>query len=182
MEERRTPIRSYGASRSSVPETCCYRPDRAAVLGCLGLGDCSRSDNACFMFIQPHKAGGEGRRNIEHHNYDYLRQHDPMPPTTSTTAAPPTTTITTENLAGAKAWFTSNVGILQDLQNDLNKVTDSGNTGNKSGVIAGCTQLASDTTAAQHLPPIPDTTIQGEWSDSLTDSLTDQLHSGPSEQ
>ena len=92
-----------------------------------------------------------------------------MPPTTSTTAAPPTTTITTENLAGAKAWFTSNVGILQDLQNDLNKVTDSGNTGNKSGVIAGCTQLASDTTAAQHLPPIPDTTIQGEWSDSLTD-------------
>jgi hypothetical protein len=132
-------------------------------------------------------------------------------PATTTTAAtipPPTTTVppsttTTISQAVVKAWFTSNAGLIQALQNDLNQVTDSGNAGNVKGVLAGCTQLGIDTAMTQKLPPIPDPDIQSDWADSLsafasaasacTDGLTtsnvtemsaykDEIKSGISEQ
>jgi hypothetical protein len=99
-----------------------------------------------------------------------------VPPTTvPPTTVPPTTvpapvTTTTESQARAIInWFQSNVGTFQTLQNDLDNINAAGNGGDPSGVLSGCQQLTSDTTAAQRIPPIPDQEFQGDWAASLAD-------------
>ena len=70
---------------------------------------------------------------------------------------------------GAIKWLQSHKPALEALQTDLNKVTDSGNASNLPGVVTGCQNLKTDTTADLALAPIPDAQIQGHWSASLAD-------------
>jgi hypothetical protein len=107
---------------------------------------------------------------------------DPSPPTASTmpvpttTTAPPTTTLppppttTTEDPAQvATDWEGAHAGALQDLQSDLDDVTNFGNGGDAAGVLAACQQLAADTRTVQGFGPFPIANLQGNWAQSLAD-------------
>jgi len=83
-----------------------------------------------------------------------------------TTTRPPTKSSASQAIA-ALDWLKAHQNTIQDLQNDLNAVTDAGNTGNTSDILAGCQKLGTDSAHALTLPPIPDPQIQADQGASL---------------
>jgi hypothetical protein len=62
------------------------------------------------------------------------------------------------------------------MQADVTSFQSAATANNTGGVEAACTQMVSDTTAAQASPDIPDTSLQAQYAAALAD-----YHAGASE-